>query len=184
MYEIINIYKGRAGQRSAVRGFTLVEVALSLLVISVGIVVLVGLFPAGLKANKASIDETRMALFAEEVLNGVRAASRDIPWDWLVNDGPFFSLPAPAPDIWKPAILNNLAIVAGEVRVNNYVFSDAIYDEADITAYALRYRLDFKDVPPSLPMVKEVTLQVWNGEEGPLGDTGRVFYTELIYNGK
>ena len=101
MYEIINIYKGRAGQRSAVRGFTLVEVALSLLVISVGIVVLVGLFPAGLKANKASIDETRMALFAEEVLNGVRAASRDIPWDWLVNDGPFFSLPAPAPDIWS-----------------------------------------------------------------------------------
>ena len=179
MYGITRVCRRATGRVEGRGGFTLVEVALALLVISVGIVVVVGLFPAGLQTNKAAIDDTRMAMFAEEVLNGVRAVAGEAPWTYLDNSS--FRLPAPAPDLWDPGILSDLEIVPGEVRVNKYVFSSAIYGDADLTAYAMRYRLDFEDIDP---MTKGVTLQVWASERGPLLDDGRVFYTEILYNGK
>ncbi len=59
-------------------GFTLVEVALALLVVSVGILGAFSLFPSGLAASKEAVSETQAACFAQMVFDSVRAsASRE-----------------------------------------------------------------------------------------------------------
>lgn len=64
-------------------GFSLVEVALAILVVGLGLLTVFTLFPAGLSMNQKSVDETRAALFAEEVLNGYRARIDMSTNEWL-----------------------------------------------------------------------------------------------------
>jgi prepilin-type N-terminal cleavage/methylation domain-containing protein len=54
-------------------GFSLVEVSLAMMIISVGMITLFGLFPASLKQGEEAYQDTHTAQFAEYVLNGMRA---------------------------------------------------------------------------------------------------------------
>ena len=49
-------------------GFTLVEVALSILVLSVGLLGVFALFPVGLDAGNRAVNDAQMSAFAEDVL--------------------------------------------------------------------------------------------------------------------
>lgn len=53
-------------------GFSLIEVNMAVLVIGLGILVLFGLFPAGLREGENGMVDTHCALFAESVLEGLR----------------------------------------------------------------------------------------------------------------
>ena len=48
-------------------GYSLVEVTLALLVVAIGLTATFALFPEGLKATRAAVDDTEIALFAEYV---------------------------------------------------------------------------------------------------------------------
>lgn len=64
------------------QGFTLVEVALAILVVSVGLLTVFALFPSGLQLQKNAIDDTQAAMFAEMTLDGVRAELVTNPTAW------------------------------------------------------------------------------------------------------
>jgi prepilin-type N-terminal cleavage/methylation domain-containing protein len=72
-------------------GFSLVEVTLALLVISVGMLSLFSLFPAGLRENILSRADLRQAAFAEYVFSRLEARAGEIAGDWdkWDNTGPF-----------------------------------------------------------------------------------------------
>jgi uncharacterized protein (TIGR02598 family) len=53
-------------------GFTLAEIVLAMLVVSVGVIGIFSLFPAGLQASRDAIDDSRTALLAEAILTDLR----------------------------------------------------------------------------------------------------------------
>lgn len=55
------------------KGFTLVEIALAMLVMAVGVMGVFSLLPVGLTANRNAINDSRIALIAESVLAELRA---------------------------------------------------------------------------------------------------------------
>lgn len=59
-------------------GFTLIEVSLAVLVIGIGMVTLMGLFPSGMRAGEEAAADTRAGLFASVVLEGMRANAAKI----------------------------------------------------------------------------------------------------------
>ena len=58
-----SIQRRQAGRQ----GFSLVEVALALLVVAIGFTAIFGLFPAGMQASRTAIEETEMSEFADFV---------------------------------------------------------------------------------------------------------------------
>ena len=65
-------------------GFTLIEVSLAVPVLGLGLMAAFGLFPAGVRQNEESTADTRAALFADFVLNGMHANAAAVTnWgDW------------------------------------------------------------------------------------------------------
>lgn len=150
-------------------GFSLVEVALAMLVFAVGILTIIGLFPEGLRLNKRSIDDTRMALFADEVMGGYLAWSSVDAWDaWQSR-----SIDALAVDVWENS--NDLAIESGTNLVNRYrpkCFPD-------LEDYVVSFRVDVDDIGGG--RAKYIRLEAKNGEFNAADP--EVFYTEIYYTG-
>ncbi len=166
--------------RKVAEGFTLVEVALALLVLSIGLLALFGLFPTGLQMNKQAIDETQAAMFAEEVLNGVRAQAATQRWDRIRTS---IRLPPVAPDMWyQPDSLEVVVDLQGNWRTLRYqkLGTRAIDGERQrYLDYGVRYKLEILDVSPSR---KAVRLHVRPGEYGTTN--AYLFYTELYNHGQ
>ena len=92
-------------------GFSLVEVALAIMVIAVGLLSVFGLFPHGMESSRRALDETRAATFAEDTFNSLRVMAQTSDWASLTHR---FSIPAP--DWWgntyvwanHPYVLTNI----------------------------------------------------------------------------
>jgi uncharacterized protein (TIGR02598 family) len=163
-------------------GFTLIEVALALLVISIGLLALFGLFPIGLDANRAALDETRAALFADEVLNGVRAQASLQRWDDIAAN---IRLPPPSPDVW----FNPSNLVVEVTGGDTNTFRTLVYEKRGTREingqpqiyrdFGIRYRLEIENIDEYR---KAVRLKVRPGEFGTT-DTFN-FYTELYRSGR
>ncbi len=65
-----------------VSGFSLVEIVLALMVMAIGIMALLALFPAGLNLSRMSYEQTRLAQAAETILNAVEVELRMRPELW------------------------------------------------------------------------------------------------------
>lgn len=146
-------------------GFSLVEVALALMVVGVGMVAVFSVLPVGLEANKRAIDDTQCALFAEEIFSGFRAEASRVAW----ADVPKIAVPNPVPEMWEDG---DGVSPNGQPEVNIYQAK-----RTEIIDYALRYHLQVNDVPNQRD-VKSLRLLVWNGEYGGTANA-MVFYTEL-----
>lgn len=149
-------------------GFSLVEVALALMVVGVGMVAIFGVLPAGMEANKRAIDDAQVALFSEEVFNGFRAKSEMVPWSQV----PTISLDNPVLDMWVAG--TPLKVTPGQMSTNVY----AAREMATIIDYALRYQL--KTIPVSGDVLG-LRLLVWNGQYGSASSLTNpaIFYTEI-----
>lgn len=68
--------------------FSLIEVNMALLVVSLGLAALLGLFPVGLRESSLASADTTEAIFATRVLNALQANAADIKtWsDWEDKD--------------------------------------------------------------------------------------------------
>lgn len=166
----------------ATSGFTLVEIALALLVASIGLMGLFSLFPAGVQMNRDAINETRAGMFAEQVLNGIRAQASVQRWD-LVNNN--IKLPPPSPHIWDNP--DDLYIMPKEdfLPPLQYTTAGSLGGGGEpYVDFSIRYRLRILDLQePDDPQAKRrkgVWLYVAPGEYGATSNA-YVFYTE-IYN--
>lgn len=163
------------------QGFTLIEIALALLVASVGMLGVLGLFPAGVQMSKASYDETQAALFADQVMNGIRAQAATARWDRVRTS---INLPPPTPDVWNSPGTLRVTPTAGPDDFRTLRFetpgsmaggSDAYLD------FSIRYSLVIND-HPSKPFIKEVYLGVIPSQYGNMQPFR--FYMELYNHGQ
>jgi type II secretory pathway pseudopilin PulG len=61
--------------QNARAGYSLVEVTLALLVVAIGLTATFALFPEGLKATRAAVDDTEIGLFADYVFSTLSATA-------------------------------------------------------------------------------------------------------------
>jgi len=156
-------------------GFSMVEVALAILVLSVGLLAVFGLFGDALETNKSTIADTQSALFADEVLNGFKASALTMTnaTNWASNlQGITVSNPA----VWQASAIPIKA--DGSVRTNQYNYTPVSGSMGQLTDYAYRYQLSLTNSPAGAN-VQGVMLQVW--PIGVASNAPLVFYTE-VYN--
>ena len=145
-------------------GFSLVEVTLALMVMAIGILSIMGLFPAGLDQNARSIADTHAAFFAEEVFGGLQARAET---NWLKLDE---FLPI-ATTNWYEGGESLDTTVGSEVLTNKYIRTD----NTNYEDHVLRYRLALT----TNGLLKAATLWVWPGEFGNTNDPA-MFYAEFF----
>lgn len=149
-------------------GFSLVEVTLALMVMAIGILSIMSLFPAGLDQNARSIADTHAAFFAEEVFAGLQGQA-ETNWTGLANVG----LPI-ATTNWYEQNQGDLNTVLTSGLTNKYFRTKLAFDANDVD-HALRYRL----VLTTNGLIKAATLYVWPGEFGTTNDPS-LFYAEFF----
>jgi type II secretory pathway pseudopilin PulG len=174
------------------RGFTLVEVALSIVVVALGVLAVFALISSGLAHSRKAVAETYAATFANDVFTSLRAeslkASDRGETEWEKFWGDFAkgatSVTLSAETEWA----DNTTIVrypgrglVPVVKFRNY--SDRSKEDTDIINHALRYKLrigttsEFAGTPTNIHR-RTAYLQIWEGEFGQLSDP-LVFYTEF-----
>lgn len=83
----------------------MVEICLAILVLGIGLLSVVGLMSGGLDMSKATVDDTQVAQFANDVLEGIRAAAYNCTntsaslYSQLVSQPPLQPVAAP---YWAP----------------------------------------------------------------------------------
>ena len=156
-----------SGVRRPSSGFSLVEVTLALMVMAIGILSIMSLFPAGLDQNARSIADTHAAFFAEEVFGGLHATA-ETNWAGLAN----VSLPVAARyDMW-PDVTNQIQVTGTNITTIVYKYTPSAITYED---HALRYRLALTNNG----LLKAATLWVWPGEFGSTNDPS-IFYAEFF----
>ncbi|VGO12074.1 hypothetical protein PDESU_00624 [Pontiella desulfatans] len=144
-------------------GFTLIEILLALLVITIGVVAITGVLGSSLDATAKTHSDLDAVCFADLVLNYCQAADFDaIPTSGSLS----------LPDHEQSDVSLSLGAVAqfpGRLPRSTITFGGQAQE------YTVTYRLDIV----ADGNVKAVTLQVWPGFSA--NGTSRTFYTEL-YN--
>jgi prepilin-type N-terminal cleavage/methylation domain-containing protein len=149
------------------KGFTLIEIMLALLVVTIGVVAMVGLLSSSLDSASKTHEELNVVSFADLVLNYCHAVEdfADLPTSGSLalpghdTDGEILRLGAQAP-FTGTLPLSQLTLLS------------------EPQEYTVTYQLDIAAAGAN---IKTVSLQVWPGYD----TTGspRRFYTE-IYNWK
>ena len=152
-------------------GFSMVEVALAIFVLSIGLLAMLGLFADGLDTNKKTIDDTQCALFADEVLNGFRAAAQTNVANWTTY---LQSITMSNPAIW---IASAPIVADNTVRTNLYQYTPTNAALGQLTDYTYLYRLSVAAVGGNTN-IQGVTLMVLPGTSRT---TTNFYYTE-VYN--
>jgi len=160
---------------SSRRGFTLIEVSLALLVISIGVLGAFALFPHGLAEARLASQETQAGLFAEMVLRTYRAASTVIPWDQLNT----YEAPVPGAGVFWNGPGTTPRLRPGP-SYRTFVNTTQLPDGGEVDEVALRYKLVIDDLLPG--RVKRMTLYVLLGRFGITQDSDAQVYVSYIYN--
>ena len=169
-------------------GLIMVEAALAVIVLAIGVLAAFMLFGSGLDTRSKASADTQAALFADGVFNTLRAecamASESNCWEGFWNDftngAAIVPVAAGGPDgAWADA---DLAIRANVLCTNVYSnFSFRLNVSTNIVDHALRYCLDVApQAAAGWTNRIEVKLTVWEGIFGTTNeDEGAVFYTEF-----
>ena len=146
-------------------GFTLIEVALAVLAIGLGLMSIFALFPAGLQNAEDDAIDTRAALFADTVFEGIRGNAA-----MLTNAADWTSFSTKASNIVG---LKTLTTGGG---VDQVLFP---LSNADLPANYLRYTLVLTPIGGARV---SATLEICNGKYGEFVPQN-AFYTEFVYMG-
>ncbi len=134
---------------SGCEGFTLMEVAMAILVMGIGLVASFALLTSGLEASKVAQNDSQAVLFADNVLNGLRATNLfaaasstadDDKWTDLWNkvENGNALIPLAPPNAWQQAEFWR------QFRGNWVNSSDKGIKGMSLTGQ-LVYRVDFKN---------------------------------------
>lgn len=160
-------------RRNGSVGFTLVEVALALMVIAIGLMAVFGTFTTGLDADKLAFDDTMAAIFAEDVFSALLSIVVTTRWDRIDK----IEIPPAATDQWR--FVSSLIVrPTDQWRTNSYFFDGAKrgFPESTIAEYSMRYKLIIDDIQ-GMPLAY-ARLEVLPGAYGPT-DRVKRFYLEF-----
>ena len=172
-------------------GYSLVEVTLALLVVAIGLTATFALFPEGLKATRAAVDDTETSMFSEYVFTTLELTAGLKGSAWTIDDARLFKSAALAGDIsdarfklvtdqqavfyWIPDFYG---IGAGGFAAANF---------KDFWTSAFTYTLTVEESKfkglDNLGVTKYAVLKVWPGDKSgqTLKDAdARVFYREIL----
>ena len=156
------------------RGFTLVEVSLALLVLSVGVLTAYALFPEGLNAGRAATADTQSAMFADIVFRSYRSASTYRRWNELATTQ--VRVPCDG-TIWNGAA--RTVYIQPSPSIQTYRNQITVGGEA-VDENALRYKLELREITPNRLMA--VSLYIWPGLFGPTDPGSANYYYTELYN--
>ena len=167
-----------------IAGFSMVEVALALLVLSIGLLTIVGLFGAGLDMNRATIHDTQVTQFAEEILAGLRFQSDALATNsttWAANLPKIVLHPSSGLTMWANGV--NAQNIKADGSVNYVRFITQLNTG---TLMDFGYACQISIVNPPAPYnqsgnVRGAVLKISPGEYG--SSITNTFYTELFYYG-
>ena len=187
-------------------GFTLIEVALAMAVVVIGVLALFSLISAGLDASNRAIADTHSATFANDVFGGLRSISLEMAesgvtgrWEnfWIKFQDGDTNLVVAAPDAWYSMVayvgsgrkrrkINLPLSVFGDGEIHTNIFKDIPFHDSKLTNVvniALRYKCDVNFLYPSTVLWSnraEVTLTVWDGEFGSKNlKDAMIYYSEF-----
>ena len=166
----------------------MIEAALAIVVLAVGVLAVFVLFSAGLDTKTRASGDTQAALFADGVFDTLRAesaaASEQERWEgfWGAFADGTTNIPVAAAGVW---VDSNMVVRAGGLYTN--VYSIPVGGTTTIVDHALRYQLLAEPEPPDSSWTNRVnvTLKVWEGMFGATnGDSMAAFYTEIDNPGR
>ncbi len=178
--------------REARAGYSLVEVTLALLVVAIGMTATFALFPEGLRATRAAVNDNEVGLFADYVFStlAVTAAARS-----LDTDTPNASLANQyASRVLSDAHVSDKVLSSGGTLsqfswiARNMDMGTGDWDlasDADFWSSAFTYRLTWARMNKGNARdTYYATLRVWPGKWDAIADETAfppyVFYREII----
>lgn len=179
-------------RRKTRAGYSLVEVTLALLVVAIGLTATFALFPEGLQAARAAVNDTEIALFADYVFTTLDLTAAkyggNYNVDWHIGDTDDFismMLSSSAPDsnfqlgtgtsprqfYWMP---DYYGMQSGDYAAGNF---------KDFWTSAFTYTLEvgvstWKGYGSGVPTY--AVLKVWPGETKGRNEDAKVFYRETL----
>ncbi len=183
-------------RRESRAGYSLVEVTLALLVVAIGLTAAFALFPEGLRAARAAVDDTEIAMFAEYVFTTLDLAAGKYGGDfgagWDITDtDDFISLmlsdKVRRDDPEKLELRDGGGVEVFYWYPDYYGLQAGDYQASyfqDFWTSAFTYTLDVRRKRAGGGSPACAVLKVWPGEyptggEPPAGDP-RIFYREII----
>lgn len=154
-----------ATTHSARSGFTLVEVSLAVLVVGLGLLAVYSLFPSGLRSGEDALADTRAALFASVVMEGMRANASGIKvWNEWNDDATLARL---------CTSLDGVGSLIADGPNNQHTISDFPLGSSRPLRYSIKV---------DRPTIRGISayLKVW----GRTGKWYNDFYTEFTYGGR
>ncbi len=158
--------KGNSCTARTLEGFSLVETALALLIIAVGLLGVISLFVVGLDLNNKSIRDTHRALFAEYVMNGFRALAEVTDWDKVKEGNPDFKLTPPTyytgsgGGMWADQQDKAMQVVPGDTAGAGIQLTFRPLEDPDIEEMTYRYEVRIQDISDNR---KSILLTTWDG---------------------
>ena len=155
-------------------GFVLMELALAIFVLAVGILGMVILLNDSMSRGKRAAADTRQALFAQSVFQGLHAVSFSAQqggrWTnfWYDFADGYTNLAVAAPALWS----TNVSVNAYGLHTNVFVPRSG-----SPRSHVLRYRMEVD--PEAGPNRVSVLLRIWEGEFGRTDTDGKTFYSEF-----
>lgn len=163
-------------------GYSLVEISLAMLVIGVGLLAALALFPEGLGAATRAVEDVNITAFAEGVLANLTIDAGDTNLTWANFNSGLILMQTHSLQIANQPLVRVLPDVttnAGYYWIPNY------YGDVDMPFHktaTFTYSLTIGNAPGGSP-AKYARLEVWPGEY-PAGATppgrGRIFYREFL----
>ncbi len=170
-------------------GYSLVEVTLALLVVAIGLTATFALFPEGLRATRAAVDDVEIAMFSEYVFTTMDLAAGLHGKVWTIEDTDDFRSGAFSPSHSSEA---EIALGTGQTFYwypRHYDLGDRDYGAAAAANFwttAFTYDLEIRDSTwkgvhyPAT--TKYAVLRVWPGEVRGRDEDARIFFREILPN--
>lgn len=145
-------------------GFTLIEVNMALLVVGLGLVALLGLFPVGLRESGLASADTTEAIFATRVLNAIQGNAGEITkWtDWESNDS------------FTQGIKIDSTPLKGDGKVQKIINANGV------AGNVIRYVLNLGAVTDTGNRIRYAAIRVADDEYSAVTNNV-VYYTEFRY---
>lgn len=135
----------REGRKRRTDGFTLMEVALAVVVVGIGVLALFALISGGLDSSSKAVADTQAAFFADAVFNGLRAkaqeAAQNGTWNTFLSNPRALGLRPAAFPVWVDGV--NMLITTANGGGIAVFKNQSLRTGSDtgVENFALRYKL-------------------------------------------